>query len=54
MLKLRLMGTREEMAWFQKFLKENNQVNVLRTSELYVNKGPDSHYRIYVEVEKET
>ena len=48
------MGTREEMAWFQKFLKESKQINVLRTSELYVNKGTDSHYRIYTEVEQVT
>ena len=39
MLKIRLMGTKSDIAWFQKILSSNNKIEVLEISELYSNKG---------------
>ena len=37
MLKIRLMGTKSDIAWFQKILSSNNKIEVLEISELYSN-----------------
>ena len=52
MLKVRLMGTRNDLMWFRKILEKNRNVNVLQVSDAYSNKGTDKYYRVYVEVEK--
>ena len=39
MLKIRLMGTKGDIEWFQKLMKNHLQVKVLETSDLYTNKG---------------
>lgn len=52
MLKIRLMGTRNDISWFEKILKKQPQVVVTEVSEMYRNKGTDRYYRAYVEVHK--
>jgi hypothetical protein len=36
MLKVRLMGTKKDIVWFQKILQRHPKVEVLEISELYV------------------
>lgn len=52
MLKVRLMGTKNDIKWFEKFLRRNPKVEVTEFSELYENKGTKKYYRAYVEVKK--
>lgn len=52
MLKVRLMGTEEDIKWFGKVLQRTPKVEVTEFSCLYPNKGTDRFYRAYVEVEK--
>lgn len=52
MLKIRLMGTKNDIKWFQKILQRNSKVEVMEFSELYTNKGTNKFYRAYVEVQK--
>ena len=52
MLKIRLMGTKSDIAWFQKILSSNNKTEVLEVSELYSNKGTKKYYRAYAKVKK--
>ena len=49
MLKIRLMGTKNDITWFKKIMQRHPKVEVL---ELYTNKGTDKYYRSYVEVKK--
>ena len=37
MLKVRLMGTKNDIVWFQKILQRHPKVEVLEISELYSN-----------------
>ena len=39
MLKVRLMGTKNDIAWFQKILQRHPKIEVMELSELYSNKG---------------
>ena len=52
MLKIRLMGTKSDIAWFQKILSSNNKIEVMEISELYSNKGTKNYYRAYAQVKK--
>lgn len=52
MLKIRLMGTKNNIIWFQKILYRNAKIEVTEFSELYPNKGTKKFYRAYVEVKK--
>lgn len=52
MLKIRLMGTKNDIKWFEKILKRQPKVAVTEFSELYPNKGTNRYYRAYVEVQK--
>ena len=52
MLKVRLMGTKNDIAWFQKILQRHPKIEVMELSELYSNKGPSKYYRAYAEIEK--
>lgn len=38
MLKVRLMGTKNDIAWFQKILQRHPKIEVMELSELYSNK----------------
>ena len=52
MLKIRLMGTKSDITWFQKILKRRKKRGVLEISELYSNKGTRKYYRAYAQVQK--
>lgn len=52
MLKVRLMGTKNDIKWFGKILRNNPKIEVLEISDLYPNKGTKRFYRAYVEVKK--
>ena len=52
MLKVRLMGTKNDIVWFQKILQCHPKVEVLGISELYSNKGTNKYYRAYAEVQE--
>ncbi len=52
MLKVRLMGTKNDIAWFEKILNNNPKIEVTEFSGLYPNKGTKKFYRTYVEVKK--
>ncbi len=51
MLKIRLMGTKQDIKWFLKMIQDNRQMKVLEISELYSIKGSNRYYRVYVEVQ---
>lgn len=52
MLKIRLMGTKNDIKWFRKILERNPKVEVTEFSVMFSNKGTKKFYRVYVEVEK--
>lgn len=52
MLKVRLMGTKNDIKWFKKILQRTPKLEVTEFSELFPNKGTNKFYRAYVEVEK--
>ena len=52
MLKVRLMGTKNDIAWFKKIMQRHPKIEILEMSDLYPNKGTDKYYRSYVEVKK--
>ena len=52
MLKIRLMGTKNDIKWFGKIIKRCPKVEVKEFSEFYRNKGTDRYYRVYVEINK--
>ena len=54
MLKIRMMGSKDDLKWFSEFLRRNNEVDVLEISDAYENKGTSKYCRVYVEVEKKT
>lgn len=52
MLKIRLMGTKNDINWFGKILQRLPGVEVTEFSSLFPNKGTKRYYRAYAEVEK--
>jgi hypothetical protein len=52
MLKIRLMGTKNDIKWFQKILQRHSKVDVIEFSEPFPNKGTNRFYRMYAEVQK--
>ncbi len=52
MLKIRLMGTKNDIRWFEKILKRHPKMVLTDFSELYQNKGTNKYYRAYAEVQK--
>ncbi len=52
MLKIRLMGTKNDIKCFEKLLERQPKVAVTEVSEMYRNKGTNRFYRAYVEVRK--
>ncbi len=52
MLKIRLMGTKNDITWFRKILRKHPKVDVMVESDLYQNKGTNRYYRYYTEVQK--
>lgn len=52
MLKVRLMGTKNDIKWFEKQMNRNPKMEVSEFSDLYRNKGTNKYYRAYAEVHK--
>ena len=52
MLKVRVMGTKNDIVGFQKILQRHPKIEVMEFSELYTNKGTNKYYRAYAEVQK--
>ncbi len=52
MLKVRLMGTRNDIKWFRKILQRSPKMEVTEFSDMFPNKGTKKYYRTYVEVRK--
>ena len=52
MLKVRLMGTKNDITWFGKILRRHPKIEVTEFSDLYPNKGTKRFYRAYIEVNK--
>lgn len=50
MLKLRLMGTIQEIRWFEKFLHKSANLEVIEFSKPFHNKGTNKYCRVYAEV----
>lgn len=52
MLKLRAMGTEEELNRFRRYLQENQDAyEVESISKMYPNKGTTRHLRMYAEIQ---
>lgn len=52
MLKVRLMGTKNDITWFKKILDRHPKVEVTEFSDLFPVKGTKKYYRVYVELKK--
>ena len=52
MLKIRLMGTKNDIKWFKKILERHPKDEVTEFSDYFSNIGTDRFYRVYVEVNK--
>lgn len=52
MLKIRLMGTKDDITWFKNNLNVNPEIEILDSSDFYTNKGTTKYYRSYVEIQK--
>lgn len=48
MLKIRLMGTKNDILWFHKILQRHAKIVVLEISDLFPCKGTDRFYRNYI------
>jgi hypothetical protein len=51
MLKVRLMGTKEDIVKFWKFLQNAPELNVIDISDIFTNSGTERYYRCYTKVE---
>ena len=52
MVKVRLQGTKEDMEWLEKQLKECPEIQITESSEPFSNKGTNKYYRKYLEINK--
>ena len=52
MLKVRLMGTKNDIAWFQKILQRHPKIEVMELSELYSNKGTSNIIELMLKLKK--
>lgn len=52
MLKVRLMGTKNDIAWFQKILQRHPKIEVMELSELYSNKGRANIIELMLKLKK--
>ena len=50
MLKLRLMGTKRELKWFNRFLNRCDVLKIVRVSDAYKIKGSNRYYRMYIDI----
>ncbi len=52
MLKLRVMGTKNEIRWFIRLLQRDSRVGLENTSTFFSNKGTDRYKRLYTQVNR--
>ena len=52
MLKVRLMGTKNDIAWFQKILQRHPKIEVMELSELYPIKGRANIIELMLKLKK--
>ena len=52
MLKIRLMGTKRDISWFQRIIQRCPSIEVTELSDIYENKGTDRFFRNYMEVQR--
>ena len=52
MLKVRLMGTKNDIKWFGKILQRNSKIEVTEFSDLYPNKGTKKFYTACITLKK--
>lgn len=52
MLKIRVMGTKNDIKWFKKLMERHPKVIMEEFSDCYRNKGTDRYYRAYAEIQK--
>jgi hypothetical protein len=52
MLKIRLMGTREDIAFFQRLVQNMPELREMSVSDVYSNSGTDRFFRCYIDIEK--
>ena len=52
MLKVRLMGQKNEIRWFLRVLGRNPKIQLENTSTFYNNKGTERFKRLYTEVHR--
>lgn len=52
MIKVRLQGTRDDMAWLEKQLEKCSELKIMESSEAFRNKGTNKYFRKYLEVKK--
>ena len=54
MVKVRLQGTKEDMEWLEKQLKDCPEIQITESSEPFNNKGTNKYFRKYLEINKNT
>jgi hypothetical protein len=52
MLKIRLMGTREDIAFFQRLVQNMPEFSVMSVSDVYSNSDTNRFFRCYIDIEK--
>lgn len=52
MLKVRLMGTKNDIKWFEKILQRHPKIEVIEFSDLYPNKGTKNFTELMWKSEK--
>ena len=53
MLKVRLMGTTNEIKWFKKMVERNKRIHLLNNSEILSIRNSKKFRRMYMEISKE-
>ncbi len=51
MIKVRLMGTQNDISRFERILRKTAEIELTEFSDIYRNKGTNKYYRAYAEVE---
>lgn len=52
MLKIRLQGTLDNIAWFCEILGNHSEIDILEVSEVYANRGNSQYSRVYIDLDK--
>lgn len=52
MLKIRAMGTKNDIVWFQKIISRIKKIRIISSSDYLPIVGSKKNYRMYFEIEK--